>query len=616
MCLASEWSVYRVLTPGLMEGCFDGSDAAPAPGGESQDSDASAPALPVASAAAAEATLRTLELDGPAPAPTAGAGDAGAAAWGVTGRAAASTADAARGGAAAREHAPPGSAPTAEQDEDADRHSRTLFFAKVAPSASCGEVSAVFEPYGQVAEVNLFRAWATARSSKGCGLITMATAEGARAARDALSGKHVWEGADAPMAVEWCCPTKLGAKAASTAATKAAAAAERAAVSAAAAAPARGGGGGGARRRGAPRQSASFSGPSGAGRPPRGDAPYASAAAAAAHQTRLRALAAANAGAVQVLPWVRPRGAAPPGGGGGGAGGALLFDGGLGLGGAGPGAHAGVLGSHGLGPVSSAPLLGGQPGAWGLLCGGGDAGGGGGAFLAPADVPRGGSFSELMSGLSAPDAGCGVLGGAAGANAAAVQAAMNSAPQLLADAGTASYVYLAPPAAPAPASAPLALGSPQAGAPPPPPPPGAQISDYSWAGCDLGAPLACGMAGLELPPPLPPAGFAPQPPEAAAMCAFPAAGAALAAAAPPPPGGAPPHGRLPQIALPLTPAQAQALSAHIATLMAATGCAVGLRPAAAAGGWPQLVELVATGTPPQLQSAGTMVSRLLRSGHV
>lgn len=136
------------------------------------------------------------------------------------------------------------------------RHSQ-LFFAKVAPSAPPEEVQRVFEPYGGVESINLFRAWATARSSKGCGLITMATQEGARAARDALNGKHVWEGADAPMAVEWCCPEKLGSKAANAAASKAAG---RGAGTAAAR-----GGGGAARPKRAPRASASFSGPTGVG---------------------------------------------------------------------------------------------------------------------------------------------------------------------------------------------------------------------------------------------------------------------------------------------------------------------------------------------------------------
>lgn len=44
--------------------------------------------------------------------------------------------------------------------------SMQLFFAKVPPSASTAEVRQVFERFGQVQEVNLFRAWAGAKSSK------------------------------------------------------------------------------------------------------------------------------------------------------------------------------------------------------------------------------------------------------------------------------------------------------------------------------------------------------------------------------------------------------------------------------------------------------------------
>jgi hypothetical protein len=110
---------------------------------------------------------------------------------------------------------------------------RQLFFAKAAPAATADDVRALFSRYGPVESVNLFRAWATARSSKGCGLIVMSSPRAAAAARAALNGVFTWEGADAPMAIEWCCPSKLGAKSAAAAATKAAAAAERTAAAAA-----------------------------------------------------------------------------------------------------------------------------------------------------------------------------------------------------------------------------------------------------------------------------------------------------------------------------------------------------------------------------------------------
>jgi len=111
-------------------------------------------------------------------------------------------------------------APTAAAAAAATVASRQLFFAKVAPSAAAEEVRRIFEPFGRVDDINLFRAWATARSSKGCGLVTLGSVDAAAAAREALNGRHVWPGADGPMVVEWCAPSKLGAKAAAAAEQK------------------------------------------------------------------------------------------------------------------------------------------------------------------------------------------------------------------------------------------------------------------------------------------------------------------------------------------------------------------------------------------------------------
>jgi hypothetical protein len=41
-----------------------------------------------------------------------------------------------------------------------------LFFAKIPPSVSSGEVESLFKAFGEVVEVNLFKAWAGAKSSK------------------------------------------------------------------------------------------------------------------------------------------------------------------------------------------------------------------------------------------------------------------------------------------------------------------------------------------------------------------------------------------------------------------------------------------------------------------
>jgi len=81
-----------------------------------------------------------------------------------------------------------------------------------------------------VEEVNIFKAWPTAKASKGCGLVVMATLEGAQRAISELHQTITFEGAEGPMVVEHCDPARLGVKAASAAAAKA----ERKAAAAAA----------------------------------------------------------------------------------------------------------------------------------------------------------------------------------------------------------------------------------------------------------------------------------------------------------------------------------------------------------------------------------------------
>eukprot|EP00775_Hariotina_reticulata_P001643 gene1644-1985_t len=87
--------------------------------------------------------------------------------------------------------------------EDSNAENRMLFFAKVLRSASEDEVRALFQQYGRVVEVNLFRAFQGAPTTKGCGLVTMGGNEEAAAAIDALDNRHIWEGMEAPMVVKW-----------------------------------------------------------------------------------------------------------------------------------------------------------------------------------------------------------------------------------------------------------------------------------------------------------------------------------------------------------------------------------------------------------------------------
>eukprot|EP00198_Chlamydomonas_reinhardtii_P006060 XP_001695396.1 RNA-binding protein [Chlamydomonas reinhardtii] len=78
-----------------------------------------------------------------------------------------------------------------------------IFFAKVLRSTTEEEVRRLFSRFGKVHEVNLFRAFQGAPTTKGCGLVTMLVHDEALAAIGALDGKFVWEGMDCPMVVKW-----------------------------------------------------------------------------------------------------------------------------------------------------------------------------------------------------------------------------------------------------------------------------------------------------------------------------------------------------------------------------------------------------------------------------
>eukprot|EP00879_Flechtneria_rotunda_P011421 GHRR01011930.1.p1 GENE.GHRR01011930.1~~GHRR01011930.1.p1 ORF type:complete len:414 (+),score=97.93 GHRR01011930.1:226-1467(+) len=87
--------------------------------------------------------------------------------------------------------------------EDSNAENRMLFFAKVLRSANEDEVRGLFSKFGRVVEVNMFRAFQGAPTTKGCGLVTMGSNEEAAAAIQELDSKHVWDGMDAPMVVKW-----------------------------------------------------------------------------------------------------------------------------------------------------------------------------------------------------------------------------------------------------------------------------------------------------------------------------------------------------------------------------------------------------------------------------
>ncbi|GBF95952.1 CUG-BP- and ETR-3-like factor [Raphidocelis subcapitata] len=84
-----------------------------------------------------------------------------------------------------------------------DVDDRTVFFARVLRSATEDAVRALFSRYGGVADINLFRAFQGAPTTKGCGLVTLGSVEEATSAIAALHETHVWPGMSQPMVVRW-----------------------------------------------------------------------------------------------------------------------------------------------------------------------------------------------------------------------------------------------------------------------------------------------------------------------------------------------------------------------------------------------------------------------------
>lgn len=82
---------------------------------------------------------------------------------------------------------------------------RFLFFARVPPAVPYDELLALFNKYGTVLDLNLYRRWASAKTSKGCGLVEFCAPSEAQAAMKALNGVFKFDGyqQEAPIVVEW-----------------------------------------------------------------------------------------------------------------------------------------------------------------------------------------------------------------------------------------------------------------------------------------------------------------------------------------------------------------------------------------------------------------------------
>lgn len=84
-----------------------------------------------------------------------------------------------------------------------------LFFARCPPTLPQHELLQLFGKFGHITEFNLYRRWAKAKNSKGCGTVVYADKASAAAAVAALDGKQSWPESESPMVVEWAQPSKL-----------------------------------------------------------------------------------------------------------------------------------------------------------------------------------------------------------------------------------------------------------------------------------------------------------------------------------------------------------------------------------------------------------------------
>jgi hypothetical protein len=87
-----------------------------------------------------------------------------------------------------------------------------VFFARVPPTVPYEELHELFSKYGTVTNLNLYRRWATAKTSKGCGLVEYTTQDEAKAAMDGLNGNYTFDnypGSEAPIVVEWMDASRL-----------------------------------------------------------------------------------------------------------------------------------------------------------------------------------------------------------------------------------------------------------------------------------------------------------------------------------------------------------------------------------------------------------------------
>jgi RNA recognition motif-containing protein len=87
-----------------------------------------------------------------------------------------------------------------------------IFFARVPPPAPYDDLLTLLRQYGEVKDLNLYRRWATAKTSKGCGIVAFSSYSEAKAALEALNGAKPFKshpGCDMPMVVEYVDASRL-----------------------------------------------------------------------------------------------------------------------------------------------------------------------------------------------------------------------------------------------------------------------------------------------------------------------------------------------------------------------------------------------------------------------
>lgn len=98
-------------------------------------------------------------------------------------------------------------------EEEENAHTQqgltTVFFARCPPATSEAQILELFSQFGRVEEVNVYRRWQSAKTSKGCGFVRFSEPKAAAAALEALNGKHMFESSEVPMVVEWIDPARL-----------------------------------------------------------------------------------------------------------------------------------------------------------------------------------------------------------------------------------------------------------------------------------------------------------------------------------------------------------------------------------------------------------------------